>query len=266
VYVAHTVDQWQRGGAIGGVGGGAWVRSSEGEEAAPFELSDGEAAVLVEPAGATFRVPYVSGELDGLMSRLRYREALLEEGAEAVVVGEAMARGGFDPSSGYRGHNLRTVIEAGSRGELLVATARWLRASTLLELLVRLACVLPGLALLAVDICLLANYLPQVTVQLPGSPSARAAALPSHVYPFYHEETLREAGVSAVGPARLEVRCLGFCVRGDDRLLELARAELGRRGLDGIVGHFAQERRLLIFEVVIRRGTAVRLPRRHRAW
>ena len=159
VYLAHTIDRWERGGAIGGVGGGSWLRAEQGEEAAPFELTDGESAVLVEPTGATFRVPYVSGEVDAAPTQVRYREAVLEEGAEVVVVGDASPQGGFDPSSAYRGHNLRMVVQASARDGMLIAASRGLTASTLLQLFVRLAGVLPGLALLALDVSLLVDYL-----------------------------------------------------------------------------------------------------------
>jgi len=158
VYIAHTVDRWQRGDAIGTMGGGSWIRAGEGEEAAPFELSDGETAVLVDPAGATFRVPYASGELDAAPTKIRYREAVLEEGAEVVVVGEASSQGGFEPSSAYRGHNLRMVVQTSARDGLLIATTRGLRLSTLLQLVVRLVGVLPALGLLALDLWLLADY------------------------------------------------------------------------------------------------------------
>jgi hypothetical protein len=159
VYLAHTIDRWERGGAIGGVGGGSWLRAEQGEEAAPFELTDGESAVLVEPTGATFRVPYVSGEVDAAPTQVRYREAVLEEGAEVVVVGDASPQGGFDPSSAYRGHNLRMVVQASARDGMLIAASRGLTSSTLLQLFVRLAGVLPGLALLALDVSLLVDYL-----------------------------------------------------------------------------------------------------------
>ena len=158
VYLAHTIDRWERGGAIGGVGGGSWLRAEQGEEAAPFELTDGESAVLVEPAGATFRVPYASGELEAAPTKIRYREAVLEEGAEVVVVGEASSQGGFEPSSAYRGHNLRMVVQTSARDGLLIATTRGLRLSTLLQLVVRLVGVLPALGLLALDLWLLADY------------------------------------------------------------------------------------------------------------
>jgi len=159
VYLAHTIDRWERSGAIGGVGGGSWLRAEQGEEAAPFELTDGESAVLVEPSGATVRVPFVSGELEAAPTRVRYREAVLEEGADVVVVGEAWPQGGFDPSSAYRGHNVRMVMQASARDGLLIAASRGLTWSTLLQLVVQLAGVLPALALLALDLCLLANCL-----------------------------------------------------------------------------------------------------------
>jgi nucleotide-binding universal stress UspA family protein len=158
VYLAYAVDRWQRGATIGGVSG-QWMRAEDDAEAAPFELTDGVASVLVEPAQAkvlhvrplTVEVP----ERDG--SPMRYHETMIEEGAEVVVVGHATARGGFDPSTAYRGHTLRTVVAAGE-GELVIAPcglARSLLARGLLQVVV----VLPAPAMLLYTAAFVSKHL-----------------------------------------------------------------------------------------------------------
>jgi hypothetical protein len=158
-YLGYAVDRWQRGATIGVVSG-QWMRAEADAEAAPFELTDGLASVLVEPERArvlrvrplTVEVP----ERDG--SPMRYHETMIEEGAEVVVVGRAAARGGFDPSTAYRGHTLRTVVAAGE-GELVIASPRGLAPSLLLQGLLQAAGVLPAVAMLLITIAFVSKHL-----------------------------------------------------------------------------------------------------------
>ena len=132
---------------MGGLSG-HWVREEDEEEAAPFELSDGERTVLVDPEGAlVLRAPVSERELTTPGTLCRYRERLIAEGEELVVVGEAETVGGFDPSDAYRGHGYRLVMKRGRNG-LMVALPRGLGASLVLATLGRAAGVLPAIGAL----------------------------------------------------------------------------------------------------------------------
>jgi len=145
VYLGFSADRWDRSG-MGGLSG-HWVRAEEDEEAAPFELVDASnAAVLVDPEGArVLRAPVLEKELTqpggGLV---RYRERLIPEATELVVVGEAEAVGGFSPSEAYRGHGYRLVVKQGKDG-LTLALPRGLMPSLVLATLGRIAGVLPAI-------------------------------------------------------------------------------------------------------------------------
>lgn len=120
VYLAYTADRWQKTAAMGGLSG-HWIRAEADEEAAPFELNDGHHSVLVEPGQARVTVDQTVSRVmqpDGTV--VSYREAMIEEGADLLVLGEASEAGGFDPSSTYRGHSFRTVVTAGARGDLRI--------------------------------------------------------------------------------------------------------------------------------------------------
>jgi hypothetical protein len=148
IFLGFSADRWDRSG-MGGLSG-HWVREEEDEEAAPFELSDGTATVLVDPAGArAMRVPVVERELaqpDGAL--IRYREQLIGEGEELLVVGEARAIGGFSPSEAYRGHGYRVVVRSGRDG-LTLALPGGLGAALAIGTLGRAAGVLPALCAIA---------------------------------------------------------------------------------------------------------------------
>lgn len=120
VYLAYSADRWMRTSTMGGLSG-QWMRIEENEEAAPFEVTDGQCALLVDPGGATVQAPAISSEVclpGGAVKR--YRESVIEAGAEVLVVGQARAGGGFEPRGPYRGHGFRLVITDGGRGELLI--------------------------------------------------------------------------------------------------------------------------------------------------
>ncbi len=113
IYLTYAADEWGASHAVGRLGG-QWLRAEEAEDAAPFELTDGQHSVLVEPEGAEFRIKrdvWVKREqADGKL--IRYNEGLIKEGDELLILGTCRVEGGFEPSSGYRGHNYRVVVAA----------------------------------------------------------------------------------------------------------------------------------------------------------
>lgn len=121
VYFSITVDRWDKTATMGGFSG-QWLRTEDTEEAAPFKITDGTNAVLVEPDGGQFRLAHVEqGERwQDDDSQIRYWERVIQEGDEVLVLGQARERGGFEPSEAYRGHNYRTVVCAGD-GNLTVS-------------------------------------------------------------------------------------------------------------------------------------------------
>lgn len=150
VYLSYTADRWQRTATLGGLVG-QWIRAESDEQAAPFELTDGNASVLVDPHGAMVLVPLeVSLVPQPDSSLVNYREGIIEEDAELIVMGNAIQKGGFEASSPYRGHSYRSVIRSSDDGRgLLIAAPRLLQKTLVLRSLVRAlaaACVLAGLA------------------------------------------------------------------------------------------------------------------------
>jgi len=110
VYLAYTADRWQKSASLGGIAG-HWVRAEADEAAAPFEVADGEASVLVDPKGARVLARESVAELsqpDGVV--VCYRESLIEVGEEVLILGRASHHGGFDSSSAFRGHTFRVVV------------------------------------------------------------------------------------------------------------------------------------------------------------
>lgn len=144
VYLTYTADEWGASVAIGRLGG-QWLRTEEAEEAAPFELTDGEHSVLVEPERAEFKISrdtWVKREqADGKL--IRYNEGMVKEGDELLVMGTCRMEGGFDPSAGYRGHNYRVVVASADGAPLRISRPRGQVPSLALVLAWNLAKILP---------------------------------------------------------------------------------------------------------------------------
>ncbi len=152
VYLAWSADRWERTSTIGGLSG-QWLRTEEDAEAAPFELTDGEQTVLVDPRGARIRnLPVVARELQ-LPGRVRYREQMIEDGAELLVIGHAEEHGGFPPSAGYRGHGFRLAVTDGGRGELTLAAPAGFVRQLALAAAGQLLGVVPLVVLVAIVAC-----------------------------------------------------------------------------------------------------------------
>ncbi len=148
VYLTYTADRWGASVPMGRLGG-QWLRAEASEEAAPFELTDGKSAVLVEPEGASFELPRDQvvrrEQQDGTF--IRYQEGMLEEGDEVLVVGTARLVGGFEPSELYRGHNYRVVVCAAG-GALMIRRARGQAGRGAVDLWWRVARLVPAAGLL----------------------------------------------------------------------------------------------------------------------
>ncbi|MCC6750748.1 MAG: hypothetical protein IT371_24035 [Deltaproteobacteria bacterium] len=120
VYVAHALDQWEARGAVVGAGG-SWVRVAQLEEAAPFELSDGQLAFLVDPTGAEVVAPTRAfSEIPDGGPPLRHSEGVLEPGREVFVAGWLRHEAGGEPSALYRGDTVRRVLAASPDQPLFV--------------------------------------------------------------------------------------------------------------------------------------------------
>jgi hypothetical protein len=122
VYLAYAADRWGSSTVIGTLAG-QWIPTEHREEAAPFELTDGRDALLVDPSGASFLVPEGRPrqieQPDGRL--VRYTESMLEEQQQVLVVGRVRQVGGFDPSATYRGHTYRLVLAARDGDPLFLA-------------------------------------------------------------------------------------------------------------------------------------------------
>jgi hypothetical protein len=158
VYLRCVVDRLVRHTTFN-LTGGVWNREGEDAETAPFEITDGKRTVLVDPEGARFEVPLdepAQFSRNGVL--IRYAEAILEEGTEVLVVGEAAEEGGFEPSQTYRGHTLRTVMRAGRDG-LLVAHPSGFSLEIAFRIVWRLLVVLGLIGCLALDVYLAPSIL-----------------------------------------------------------------------------------------------------------
>ncbi len=156
VYLAYTVERWDRTPNVLGYGG-KWLCTEHSEEATPFELTDGETVVLVDPHRAEVRVRPVRGEVE-VDPPLLFSEAVIEPDTELTVIGQLTEEGGFDPSAAYRGTSVRPVVAAGAGG-LLLAPPGELARRLAAELLLGPASLLLGLLLLAGAALLFADFM-----------------------------------------------------------------------------------------------------------
>jgi hypothetical protein len=152
VYVAYTVERWDRTPNVLGHGG-QWLCTEHSEEATPFELTDGETMILVDPHRAEFLARSVRGAVEA-DPPLLFSEAVIEPDAELTVVGQLTEEGGFDPSAAYRGTSVRQVVAAGSRG-LLLAPPRELAKRLAVGLLLGPGAAVVGLLILVGAVLLL---------------------------------------------------------------------------------------------------------------
>jgi len=257
VYVRHTVEAWDTTPNIMGAAG-KWVCVEHGEEATPFEVTDGETAVLVDPHGAEVLADAVSGSHAQASPPLRYSEALLAADAEVVVLGEVTDQGGFAPA-GYRGSPFRRVIAAGRSG-LVVSTPARLRRYLAVRLLFGGAGLLGASVSLALVVLVAANLLPVLQIQLPGEVVSDRAPPERYADRFWRSRT---ADAEPVGPASVEAWVLGWVINArpeyalDDRL----EWELWRRQLNGLSDtRMTRRRAWLLFDVVRVEGIAFRRP------
>lgn len=261
VYVAHSADRWVRSTTMGGLSG-QWMRAAQEEAAAPFDVTDGERSVLVEPEGATFALsepPTVVTEAGG--AAIRYREAVIEDGDEVVVVGTARERGGFASSSEYRGHSYRLVIgrDPDGRVPLTVVRPQGMLGAFVLQALLRAAGVLPALACAGFTLGVAGSAFPLVRVDLPGQ-VVRDSAPPRGFHAWWGDRVLERPGVEVQGVGTIEIWCLATCFEVGRRIHAHANHELWRRDLHGLAGSRRErQRRYLVFDTVRERGTAFRL-------
>ncbi len=110
VYLAYSADKWQAPATTSTGIVGQWLRAEQGEQAVPFEITDGNHLIKIDPHQATFLAPNLLKEFEYAGDRIRYSETLIEEGAEVLVIGQAEVQGGFEASSEYRGHSYQIVV------------------------------------------------------------------------------------------------------------------------------------------------------------
>jgi hypothetical protein len=257
VYVQHTVEAWDTTPNIMGAAG-KWVCIEHGEEATPFEVTDGETAMLVDPHGAEVLADAVSGNHAQASPPLRYTEALLPADAEVVVLGEVTDQGGFAPA-GYRGSPFRRVIAAGKSG-LVVSTPARLRRYLAVRLLFGGAGLLGAAVALGLVGLVAANLLPVMQIELPGEVVSDRPPPERYTDSFWRGRT---ADAVSAGPAAVEAWVLGWVINAkpeyalDDRL----KRELWRRQLNGLSDtRMTRRRAWLLFDVVRVEGTAFRRP------
>jgi hypothetical protein len=255
VYIDRTEEVWDSTPNVMGAAG-KWVCASHSEEAAPFELTDGERSILVDPEGA---------EVLGSISRggdagTRYTEETIEPGARIVVLGQVTEQGGFIPDGGYRGSPYRRVIAAGPRG-LLIATPARLRRRFVVRLGAHGALLL-GLATVAMLALLVtSNAFPMLALDIPGQ-SRMNVPPPDAPHPRWQGPTTHDPG-SPAGAARVEAWTLGWIVGGRPELILERRLEreLWRRQLNWMRYERRTRRRVyLVFDVLSIEGTVYRLP------
>jgi hypothetical protein len=145
VYLATDVDRWEEGPTTLGHAG-KWVRVSHTEEATPFEVTDGESVLLVDPEGAEVLAPVAVRRGRDDQTMMRYQEGAIEPGDEIMVSGVIREEGGFAPSATYRGTTMRPVLGSSARRQLLIAT----RHETRKRIAARLALAAGGFAGLVV--------------------------------------------------------------------------------------------------------------------
>ncbi|MCA9669269.1 MAG: hypothetical protein KC503_26920 [Myxococcales bacterium] len=272
VYVRTTCERWDDLPNTTGVGG-KWVVAHRDEQAAPFELSDGHSAVLIDPEGAEFRVPIRPGDSND--PELRYQEAVLVPGTEVVVVGEARHEGGFEPTSTYRGHTIGTVVARGRDG-LFIAVPSRLGARLFGSVALSALAVLPVLGLGSATVLYVLSHAPTTTVRCTPAPQASAdddggcaVGAPEDVQPPATYRRLpwrgprpRHASQQQQQLGVLSVRVVvpGVASRAVRRSLdERVRRELWRRRLSWLTDvRFSRHREHLIFDVIEIRGRAVR--------
>ena len=259
VYLAYVTSRWESVPTMAGVTGGQWVVTQRDEVAAPFELSDGRATVLVEPERAAIFAPTATFERS-TPARARCVEQLLERHQDVIVIGDVTQVGGLTASGTYRGHGFRTVVRAPVHASLLIATPDQLtgalrghRASAGLRLL-------PFLMLCAAAVIAAGNALPWHPVELPpvhrGQPGRSLVGSP-----FLALRWQREGEAQQLGYGRVRVVTLGWNVAARPRFSSLVRRELERRKAFGIVGQPRRSRWLLIFDVIEVRGPVLRRVR-----
>lgn len=118
VYLERSEEVWDSTPNVMGASG-KWVAAAHTEEAAPFELTDGQRSILIDPSGAEVLAPVTRG--GDPRAGIRFTEEAIEPDAEVVVLGHLSEQGGFTPEGGYRGSPFRRVMADGERG-LLIAT------------------------------------------------------------------------------------------------------------------------------------------------
>jgi len=255
VYIDRTEEVWDSTPNVIGAAG-KWVCTAHSEEAAPFELTDGERSILVDPEGAEVLGPVIRGGEAGT----RYTEELIEPGARIVVLGQVTEQGGFIPEGGYRGSPFRRVIAAGRRG-LLIATPDRLRRRLAVRLGTHGGLLLGTLTVAVLALLAASNALPVLELELPGQ-ARMTVPPPDALHPDWQRPTLHDPG-SPAGPARAEAWTLGWIMGGRPELILERRLEheLWRRQLNWIRRERRTRRRAyLVFDVLRVEGTAHRLP------
>ena len=258
VYLRCTVETWDNTPNILGATG-RWICSAHSEEATPFELTDGETAVLVDPHGAEVLAPALVGHRAGATPPGRFTEALIAPDEELVVLGELTEQGGFEPAVGYRGSPFRRVIVAGGRG-LLLATPRELGRRLAARLLLGLLGAGAALCVVVGAVVVASNVLPIIRVELPGAPVMTQGRPRRYTADYW---LTRTSDAEAVGPGRGEAWVVGWVVgsRPERALSRRLERELWARQLNGLHETRRIQRRVwLLFELTGEEGTAYRRP------
>jgi len=253
VYIECIEEVWDNTPNVIGAAG-KWVAAAHSEEAAPFELTDGERSILVDPSGAEVLAPVTRG---GEPQRgMRFTEEVIEPDTEVIVLGHLTEQGGFTPEGGYRGSPFRRVMALGRRG-LLIATPGQLYKRIASRLGLRGGLLLGALVLAVVTLLVTTNAFPVVRLELPGE-----VVMTNDLPEIYENDSSWNGPCREnVGPARAEVWTLGWIVGAlPEQILERRLDHsLWKRQLNWVSEERRSRRRAyLVFDVLTIEGTAHR--------